>query len=77
MPLIRSKNGLQNMPKMILKMGCEMPIKYAGNRLSFISKILLETLKGKKFFYASMLSYPAAHCPVNCPIAFLKDSGQV
>ena len=56
------------MPKMILKMGCEMSKSYARNGLSFISKILPETLKGKKFFYASMLSYQASLCPVNCPM---------
>ena len=34
-----------------------------------------ETLKKEKSFYASMLSYPAAHCPVNCPMIPLWDSG--
>lgn len=59
------------MPKMILKMGCEMSKSYARNGLSFISKTPPETLKGKKFFYASMLSYQASHCPVNCPLILL------
>lgn len=52
----------------MLEMGCEMSKSYARNGLSFISKILPETLKGKKFFYTSMLSCPVSHCSVNCPM---------
>lgn len=59
------------------KIGFGMSKSYAENGLSFISKMPPETLKRKKFFYASTLSYPAAHCPVNCPLIPLWDSGNM
>ena len=59
------------------KIGFGMSKSYAENGLSFISKMPPETLKRKKFFYASTLSYPAAHCPVNYPLIPLWDSGNM